>query len=55
MYFTNVSGHLMNYDFPNQYQFWKKTNIEILYKIEPVKSIDKNKQHFVKNIESLSK
>jgi DNA topoisomerase-3 len=55
MNFTSVTGHLMNYDFPNSNEKWQLDQIEKLYDTEMIKYIKEGSESIQSNLEYYAK
>ncbi len=52
---VGVSGHLMNFDFPREYNNWRTVDPRKLFFIQPIQVIRKESKKFIKVIGELSK
>jgi len=50
-----LSGHLMNYDFPQEYNRWKSINPRDLFKIDPIKVVRRECVKYVLALRELAK
>lgn len=50
-----VRGHLMDFDFPPEYNEWRRVDPSVLFKVEPVKVIREGMTKYVKALQALAR